>query len=165
MLSPQKLLAILCCFAVYHIPNANIYNTVSNHIYTCTSIHTLTRTKNYPLKSQNAMTQVVNLLLSLRNSSLTAKNFPNRNSNQKLYPFCIYLMSQTNFIIQIFSKAKATPPAEKKDPKLDSQQVTSWFEIIQLTPSSITVRKVYTPQRGMGWLRDQKPLHLSDVMS
>lgn len=90
------------------------------------------------------------MLLSLRNSSLTVKNFPNRNSNQKLYPFCIYLMSQTNFIIQIFSKAKATPPAEKKDPKLDSQQVTSWFEIIQLTPSSITVRKSRHPSEAWG---------------
>lgn len=79
---------------------------------------------------------------------MTVKNFPNMNLNPKLYPFYIYLTSQPNFIIQIFSKAKATPSADKKDPKLDSQQVTSWFKIIQLTPLSITVRKsLETPAR------------------
>lgn len=54
------------------------------------------------------MTQLGNVLLSLRNNSLTVKNFPNRNLNQKLYPFCIYHVSQTDLIIQIFAKAKLT---------------------------------------------------------
>lgn len=105
------------------------------HTYSCQG-------KELPIKISKCNDIGRQFISSLRNSSLTVKNFPNRNLNQKLYPFCMYFVSQPNFIIQIFSEAKATPPAEKKHPKLDSQQVTSWFKIIQLTPSSITVRKV-----------------------